>query len=148
MDGHRIIEVNGVDLCVDTTGDAADPAILLISGMGGSMDWWEEEFCQRLAAGGRFVIRYDHRDTGRSVSYPSRGARIIPGADLAADAGRGAGGAPVRRERSPLTAPSGDGRCDYLVGSGTWRRRNTSTKRTCARSWSRSSTAPTMWRPA
>ena len=62
-DGHRMIEVNGVDLCVDAAGDAADPAILLISGMGGSMDWWEEEFCQRLAAGGRFVIRYDHRDT-------------------------------------------------------------------------------------
>jgi pimeloyl-ACP methyl ester carboxylesterase len=38
MDGQRIIEVNGVDLCVDTTGDTADPAILLISGMGGSMD--------------------------------------------------------------------------------------------------------------
>jgi len=77
-------EVNGVDLCVDTTGDEADPAILLISGMGGSMDWWEEEFCQRLAAGGRFVIRYDHRDTGRSVSYPA-GAPGYTGADLAAD---------------------------------------------------------------
>ncbi len=85
MDGQRIIEVNGVDLCVDTAGDAADPAILLISGMGASMDWWEEEFCQRLAAGGRFVIRYDHRDTGRSVSYPA-GAPGYTGADLAADA--------------------------------------------------------------
>ena len=30
---------------------------------------WEDEFCRRLAAGARFVIRYDHRDTGRSVSY-------------------------------------------------------------------------------
>jgi pimeloyl-ACP methyl ester carboxylesterase len=85
MDGQRIIEVNGVDLCVDTAGDAADPAILLIGGMGSSMDWWEEEFCQRLAAGGRFVIRYDHRDTGRSVSYPA-GAPGYTGADLAADA--------------------------------------------------------------
>ena len=85
LDGHRIIEVNGVDLCVDTAGDAADPAILLIGGMGSSMDWWEEEFCQRLAAGGRFVIRYDHRDTGRSVSYPA-GAPGYTGADLAADA--------------------------------------------------------------
>ena len=84
MDGHRIIGVNGVDLCVDTTSDAADPAILLISGMGGSMDWWEEEFSQRLAAGRRFVIRYDHRDTGRSVSYPA-GAPGYTGADLAAD---------------------------------------------------------------
>ena len=85
MDGQRIIDVGGVDLCVDTAGDAADPAILLIGGMGGSMDWWEEEFCQRLAAGRRFVIRYDHRDTGRSVSYPA-GAPGYTGADLAADA--------------------------------------------------------------
>ena len=85
MDGCRIIDVNGVDLCVDTAGDAADPAILLIGGMGSSMDWWEEEFCQRLAAGGRFVIRYDHRDTGQSVSYPA-GAPGYTGADLAADA--------------------------------------------------------------
>ncbi len=85
MDGQRIIEVNGVDLCVDTAGDAADPAILLIGGMGASMDWWEEGFCQRLAAGGRFVIRYDHRDAGRSVSYPA-GAPGYTGADLAADA--------------------------------------------------------------
>jgi hypothetical protein len=37
--GPRIIEVNGVDLCVDTAGDTADSAILLIGGMGGSMDW-------------------------------------------------------------------------------------------------------------
>jgi pimeloyl-ACP methyl ester carboxylesterase len=84
MDGPRIVDVNGVGLCVDTAGDAADPAILLIGGMGGSMDWWEEPFCQRLAAGGRFVIRYDHRDTGQSVSYPA-GKPGYTGADLAAD---------------------------------------------------------------
>jgi len=38
-------------------------------GMSASMDWWETEFCERLAAGGRFVIRYDLRDTGQSVTY-------------------------------------------------------------------------------
>jgi pimeloyl-ACP methyl ester carboxylesterase len=85
MDGPRIVDVHGVDLCVDTAGDAADPAILLIGGMGGAMDWWEDDFCQRLAAGGRFVIRYDLRDTGQSVSYPA-GAPGYTGADLAADA--------------------------------------------------------------
>jgi pimeloyl-ACP methyl ester carboxylesterase len=86
---ERIIEINGVDLCVDAVGDPADPAILLIGGLGSSMDWWEEEFCERLAGGlgqgGRFVIRYDHRDTGQSVSYPA-GAPGYTGADLAADA--------------------------------------------------------------
>src|SRR3954447_8192186 len=85
MDGPRIVDVNGVGLCVDTAGRAADPAILLIGGMGAAMDWLEPEFCQRLAAGGRFVIRYDHRDTGQSVSYPA-GAPGYTGADLAADA--------------------------------------------------------------
>jgi len=79
------MRVNGVELCVDTTGDAADPAILLIGGMGAAMDWWEDEFCQELAAGRRFVIRYDHRDTGRSVCYPA-GKPGYTGTDLAADA--------------------------------------------------------------
>lgn len=34
------------------------------------MLWWETELCERIAAHGRHVIRYDNRDTGRSVSYP------------------------------------------------------------------------------
>src|SRR6266498_504013 len=75
-----IMDVNGVDLCVDTIGDERDPAILLMSGAGASMDWWEDELCQRLAAGGRFAIRYDNRDTGQSVTYPA-GAPGYWGAD-------------------------------------------------------------------
>lgn len=66
---EEIVEANGVELCVDSFGDPADPAILLIMGSSASMDWWEPEFCERLAAGSRFVVRYDLRDTGRSVSY-------------------------------------------------------------------------------
>jgi pimeloyl-ACP methyl ester carboxylesterase len=66
---EEIVRANGVDLCVDSCGDPADPAILLIMGSSASMDWWEPELCERLAAGARFVIRYDLRDTGRSVSY-------------------------------------------------------------------------------
>jgi pimeloyl-ACP methyl ester carboxylesterase len=41
--------------------------------MGGaaSMDRWEDGFCERLAGdGGLRVIRYDHRDTGGSTTYP------------------------------------------------------------------------------
>jgi pimeloyl-ACP methyl ester carboxylesterase len=34
-----------------------------------SLIWWEEEFCQRLADTGRFVVRYDNRDVGRSTTY-------------------------------------------------------------------------------
>jgi pimeloyl-ACP methyl ester carboxylesterase len=82
---ERIVQANGVELCVETFGDPADPAILLIAGGMGSMLSWEEEFCERLAAGGRCVIRYDQRDTGRSVTYDP-GAPQYTGLDLVADA--------------------------------------------------------------
>jgi pimeloyl-ACP methyl ester carboxylesterase len=80
-----MIEANGVELCAESFGDPADPPILLIMGIGGSMIWWEEGFCRMLADGGRFVIRYDHRDTGRSVTYEP-GRPEYTGTDLVADA--------------------------------------------------------------
>jgi pimeloyl-ACP methyl ester carboxylesterase len=82
---ERMIEVNGVELCTEPFGDPADPPILLVMGIGGSMLWWEEGFCRMLADGGRFVIRYDHRDTGRSVTYEP-GRPEYTGAALVADA--------------------------------------------------------------
>ncbi|WP_086824181.1 alpha/beta fold hydrolase [Allokutzneria sp. NRRL B-24872] len=63
----RTVRVNGIELCAETFGDPADRVILLIAGAATSMDWWAAEFCARLAAAGRFVIRYDHRDTGAST---------------------------------------------------------------------------------
>ena len=66
---ERLIEAKGVELCAEAFGDPADPPILLIMGIGASMLWWEKGFCRMLADGGRLVIRYDHRDTGRSISY-------------------------------------------------------------------------------
>jgi pimeloyl-ACP methyl ester carboxylesterase len=82
---EEIVQANGVDLCVDSFGDPADPPILLIMGSSASMDWWEPEFCERLAAGGRFVVRYDLRDTGRSVTYEP-GSPPYTLADLTDDA--------------------------------------------------------------
>jgi pimeloyl-ACP methyl ester carboxylesterase len=82
---REVVRANGVELCVETLGDEALTPILLIAGSNAAMDWWEDEFCQRLVAGGRFVIRYDHRDTGESVSYPP-GAPGYIGDDLADDA--------------------------------------------------------------
>jgi pimeloyl-ACP methyl ester carboxylesterase len=49
------------------------------------MLWWEEGFCRMLADRGRFVIRYNHRDTGRSVTYPPE-APEYTGSDLDDDA--------------------------------------------------------------
>jgi pimeloyl-ACP methyl ester carboxylesterase len=82
---ERMIEANGVELCTEPFGDPAEPPILLVMGIGASMLWWEEGFCRLLADGGRFVIRYDHRDTGRSVTYEP-GRPQYTGADLVADA--------------------------------------------------------------
>jgi pimeloyl-ACP methyl ester carboxylesterase len=81
----EIIHANGVEICVGTFGDPADAPILLIGGSSASMDWWEDEFCERLVAGSRFVIRYDHRDTGRSVTY-GPGPPPYTGPDLVDDA--------------------------------------------------------------
>ena len=61
------------------------PAGALGDGVGGSMLWWEEGFCRLPAAGGRFVVRYDHRDTGRSVTS-APGRPQYSGADLVVDA--------------------------------------------------------------
>jgi pimeloyl-ACP methyl ester carboxylesterase len=82
---ERMIEANGVELCTEPFGDPDHPPVLLIHGTGASMLWWEEGFCRRLADGGRFVIRYDHRDTGRSVTY-EHGRPGYTGADQDADA--------------------------------------------------------------
>ncbi|MBV8734260.1 MAG: alpha/beta hydrolase [Solirubrobacterales bacterium] len=82
---ERMIEVNGVELCTEPFGDPADRPVLLIQGVGASMLWWDEGLCRTLSGAGCFVIRYDHRDLGRSVTY-GRGHPGYTGADLVADA--------------------------------------------------------------
>jgi hypothetical protein len=82
---ERMIEVNGVELCTEPFGDPAHRPILLVQGVAASMLWWDERFCRTLSDCGCFVIRYDHRDTGRSITY-ARARPGYTGADLVADA--------------------------------------------------------------
>lgn len=65
--GERMFTINGAASCVEVLGGADNPAVLLI---GSSMLSWPDALVERLVAGGRRVIRYDVRDTGRSESYP------------------------------------------------------------------------------
>lgn len=65
----RIIQADGVELAIEAFGAPTDPPVLLIMGVMASMLWWPDEFCTRLAARGRYVIRYDNRDTGLSTTY-------------------------------------------------------------------------------
>jgi pimeloyl-ACP methyl ester carboxylesterase len=74
-----------MDICTETFGEEGDPPVLLIMGAMASMLWWPDGFCERLAGAGRFVIRYDNRDTGRSIGYePGRATYTLD--DMAGDA--------------------------------------------------------------
>jgi pimeloyl-ACP methyl ester carboxylesterase len=46
------------------------PTVLLIAGTSCTRDWWPPVFCERLAATGVHVIRFDQRDTGASSTFP------------------------------------------------------------------------------
>ena len=70
--GHmneQFCTVGDVELCYETFGDASDPAMLLIMGLGTQMIAWPEGFCAALVERGFHVIRYDNRDVGRSTRF-------------------------------------------------------------------------------
>jgi pimeloyl-ACP methyl ester carboxylesterase len=64
---ETIARVGELDICYETFGDPADPAMLLIMGLGTQMVAWHDDFCAELAGRGFFVIRHDNRDVGRST---------------------------------------------------------------------------------
>jgi pimeloyl-ACP methyl ester carboxylesterase len=66
---EQFCRVGDVELCYETFGDPADPAVLLVMGLGTQMIAWHEDFCAALADRGFFVIRYDNRDAGRSTHF-------------------------------------------------------------------------------
>ncbi|MBT1155563.1 alpha/beta hydrolase [Aminobacter anthyllidis] len=82
---ERMVRTNGVELRAQAFGNPSDPALLLITGATASMKRWPEEFCTRLADAGRFVIRFDNRDTGPSTTFPP-GAPGYTVRDMADDA--------------------------------------------------------------
>lgn len=81
----RRVDSNGVSLYSEAFGSPGDPPILLVMGAMSSAVWWPDEFCRLLADRNRHVIRYDHRDTGRSTSgEPGQATYTVE--DLADDA--------------------------------------------------------------
>ena len=64
--GEQLCTIGDVELCYETFGDPADPALLLTMGLATQMLGWHEDLCAELAGRGFFVIRYDNRDVGRS----------------------------------------------------------------------------------
>ena len=67
LTGIPSVPANGVQIEYETLGSPADPALLLVQGLGGQLISWPEEFCSALAARGFFVVRFDNRDSGLST---------------------------------------------------------------------------------
>jgi pimeloyl-ACP methyl ester carboxylesterase len=62
-------QVNGIDIEYVTSGDPADPALLLVMGLGAQLTAWPEGFVDQLAARGFFTVRFDNRDSGLSTKF-------------------------------------------------------------------------------
>lgn len=87
MTTDKTIRADGVELATQAFGNPSDQPVLLIMGAMASMLWWPDEFCAKLAEKGRYVIRYDNRDTGLSTTYEI-GNPPYSFDDMADDAGR------------------------------------------------------------
>jgi pimeloyl-ACP methyl ester carboxylesterase len=72
-----------VEIDYEVLGDPAQPALVLLAGLGSSLAAWDDELCAALAAGGFFVVRLDNRDAGRSTKLP--GGVHYTLSDMAAD---------------------------------------------------------------
>jgi pimeloyl-ACP methyl ester carboxylesterase len=64
--GEQFARLGAIELCYETFGEKAMPPLLLVMGLSAQMVMWEDEFCEKLAAQGFWVIRFDNRDVGRS----------------------------------------------------------------------------------
>ncbi|MFJ4855485.1 alpha/beta fold hydrolase [Streptomyces sp. NPDC088730] len=73
----------GITLGIESFGDDDAPLVLLVGGT--TMLSWPDALCERLAGGGRRVVRYDLRDSGESTTADPR-APAYTLRDLAADA--------------------------------------------------------------
>lgn len=82
----RTAPANGIDIAYESFGDPADPAVLLVMGLGTQMIAWPDQMCAALADAGHFVVRFDNRDVGLSthldgVRAPSLAALATKRAD-------------------------------------------------------------------
>ena len=64
---EQMAQVGDLEIAYETFGDPADPALLLIMGLGMQMTGWDPELCGLLADEGFHVIRFDTRDVGHST---------------------------------------------------------------------------------
>jgi len=73
----QLAGANGIDICYEIFGDGNAEPMFLIMGLGAQMVIWDDAFCEKLAARGFRVIRFDNRDIGQS-SKMQGGKRLTP----------------------------------------------------------------------
>ncbi|MBO1908169.1 alpha/beta fold hydrolase [Microvirga sp. 3-52] len=66
----KLIRAGEVTLWLEEIGPPGGDVVLLVAGANGSAFMWPDGFVALLADKGYRVIRYDHRDTGRSTRRP------------------------------------------------------------------------------
>ena len=71
-----------VHIHYDVFGDAANPTLLLVNGLGSQCINYKEAWCEMFAAEGLQVVRYDNRDVGLSSHLPGVEYTV---SDMAAD---------------------------------------------------------------
>ena len=71
------IRANGLSLHYESMGQEDHPAIVLIMGLSMQLIMWPDALCERLAAGGYRVIRFDNRDVGLSSHLDHLGVPSI-----------------------------------------------------------------------
>lgn len=79
------VRTGSIELWTETFGNPEHDTVLLVMGANASGLYWPEELIDLLVRGGCHVIRYDHRDTGRSTRLDF-GVHPYAVADLARDA--------------------------------------------------------------
>jgi pimeloyl-ACP methyl ester carboxylesterase len=96
----------GIELYFETIGSPADPPLLLVAGYGSQMIVWPRRFSELLAAGGRYVIEFDNRDSGLSTKLDDAAVDIA-----AVMAAAGEGDHARARELAPYTLSDMAGDC-------------------------------------
>lgn len=67
---------NGLQIEVESLGDASRPAVVLVMGLGMQLIAWPDAFCQALVDAGFRVVRFDNRDIGLSQKIEAPPANV------------------------------------------------------------------------
>ena len=68
-----LIQANGIEIYVETHGDAAATPLVLVRGLGSQIIHWPAAMIERFVAGGFFVVTADNRDAGLSQKFDAWG---------------------------------------------------------------------------